>query len=343
MTAFLDEVMIRVRGGAGGHGCSSFRREKFVAKGGPDGGDGGHGGSVVLEATHGLNTLSHLRNGALIRADHGRNGEGSNKTGRGGEDAIVPVALGTIIRDGETGELLGDLKGEGERLVVASGGRGGRGNSRFKSSTNRAPRRADPGEIGVECTLRLELRLLADVGLVGLPNAGKSTLISRLSAARPKIAGYPFTTLVPNLGVVHLGEYRTCVMADIPGLIEGAHEGQGLGDKFLRHIRRTRCLLHLVDVSNPDGDPVQEYLTIRAELGAHSDSLLERPECIVATKLDSVDQHSFEKLRDWSKENGKTFLGISSVAGEGLNEILRWISAALESAPKELDAEGDEL
>jgi len=342
VSAFLDEVVILLRAGKGGNGCLSFRREKYVPRGGPDGGDGGHGGSVILEAASGLNTLSNMRKRALYKAEKGRHGQGSNKTGRSGQDLVLPVAVGTLVRDDETGELLGDLAEAGARLTLVRGGRGGRGNARFATPTDQAPRRADKGRAGEERTLRLELRLLADVGLVGLPNAGKSTLLSRISASRPRIAAYPFTTLIPYLGVVDLGDFRSCVVADIPGLIEGAHEGQGLGDRFLRHVRRTRCLLHLVDLSLPDGDPVRDYETVRGELEAYNDCLVERPECVVATKMDALaGAELLERLERFCRDSGRPFLSISAVTGQGLEGLIGWIRTTLEAADTEPpEAEG---
>jgi GTP-binding protein len=334
VSIFLDEVVIRVRGGKGGDGCVSFRREKYVPRGGPNGGDGGDGGDVWLVSDPQRNTLAHLRNRALYRAERGYHGEGSDKHGRSGEPIEIAVPAGTVVRDRETGEVLGDLAEPGARLLAAAGGRGGKGNARFATSTNRAPRRSTPGRAGEERELSLELQLLADVGLVGLPNAGKSTLISRISHARPKVASYPFTTLTPCLGMVELGDFRTCVVADIPGLIEGAHEGQGLGDRFLRHIRRTRCLLHLVDVADTTRDPVETYRVVRGELAAYDAELVEKPECVVATKLDAATseegQENLARLREHCAAEGLPFLAISAVAGEGLKPLVSWMRAALE-------------
>jgi GTPase len=284
---FVDEVEIHVRAGDGGRGCVSFRREKYVPRGGPNGGDGGRGGSVILEADEGLGTLLDFRYRRHYAAPRGRHGEGSDRHGASGEDLILRVPVGTTVREPQAGGLLGDLTVNGERLEVARGGRGGRGNARFATSTNRAPRRADPGEAGEERTLRLELRLLADVGVVGFPNAGKSTLVSRLSAARPKIADYPFTTLVPTLGLVRLDEGRSFVIADVPGLVPGAAEGKGLGLRFLRHLERTRLLVHLLDLDPATGrDPVEDWKTIQAELRAYSSELAARPQLIAANKID---------------------------------------------------------
>src|SRR2546426_972344 len=279
---FIDRAKIRVQGGHGGNGVTAFRREKFVPRGGPSGGDGGRGGDVWIVADSSLNTLLHLRYNPQHIAERGRHGEGSNCSGREGEDWIVRVPVGTQIFDSASGELLQDLAADGSRWLAARGGRGGLGNSHFATSTNRAPRYHQTGSAGEERDLQLELKLLADVGLVGFPNAGKSTLMSTVSAARPKIADYPFTTLEPHLGVVDLGDFRTFVIADIPGLIEGAHMGAGLGDRFLRHIERTKLLLHLVDVSSLSGrDTIQDYETVNRELASYNPDLAERPQIIV--------------------------------------------------------------
>ena len=324
---FIDEAQIKVRAGKGGNGCVAFRREKFVPKGGPSGGDGGNGGSVVLESTSQINTLTHFRYQPEQRAENGRQGEGSNCTGRTGKDLVLRVPAGTLVYDAESNELLRDFDGSGQRFVIARGGQGGRGNTHFKSSTNRAPRYAEDGTEGQFLTLRLRLKLLADVGLVGFPNAGKSTLISKVSAARPKIAEYPFTTLQPNLGVVSLGEFDSFVMADIPGLIEGAHDGHGLGDRFLRHIERTKILLHLVDLSDETGrDCVHDYEVIANELASFSPKLAEKP-CIVAgTKLDAMQSpERIEALRAFCKSMGLPFKAISSVTGEGIDSLLHTV------------------
>jgi len=284
---FVDEASIRVAAGDGGNGCISFRREKYIPKGGPDGGDGGDGGSVYLLADSGLNTLADFRFQRDYRAQRGQNGMGSNCTGRKGEDRIVKVPIGTVVHDAETGELIGDLVEDGQRLLVAKGGVHGIGNARFKSSTNRAPRQCTPGTPGEVRQLALELNVLADVGLLGLPNAGKSTLISVVSAARPKVADYPFTTLYPNLGVVSPEAHRSFVIADIPGVIEGAAEGAGLGIQFLKHLSRTRLLLHLVDVAPLDGhDPAEDVRTIEGELAKFSEALAGRPRWLVLNKID---------------------------------------------------------
>jgi GTPase len=281
----IDRAKIFVKGGDGGNGILAFRREKFVPRGGPSGGDGGNGGSVIIEATESLNTLLHLRYKPEHKAERGRHGKGSNRHGQDGADTVIPVPVGTIVTDELTGEVIHDFTLPGERVVVAQGGRGGKGNAQFATATNRAPRHHEPGRPGEERHLLLELKLIADAGLVGLPNAGKSTLISRLSAARPKIADYPFTTLEPHLGVVDLGDFKTCVVADIPGLIEGAHEGAGLGDRFLRHIERTKFLVHVVDLSSLAQDPIEAYRTIRGELEAYSSLVSENQRLSSQTKL----------------------------------------------------------
>src|SRR5512141_2648221 len=284
---FIDEAKIYVKAGNGGNGCMAFRREKFVPRGGPSGGEGGKGGDVIMESSERHNTLIHFRFNPEYKAERGRHGEGSNRTGREGADVILKVPVGTILYDEATGERVHDFSHADDRIVVARGGRGGKGNARFATSTHQAPTEHEPGRAGEEKRLRLELKLLADVGLVGFPNAGKSTLISRISAARPKIAAYPFTTLEPNLGVVQLPQFRSFVVADIPGIIEGAHEGHGLGIQFLRHIERTRLLAHLVDVSEESGrDPVEDFEIIMRELESYSEALAAKPMIVIATKLD---------------------------------------------------------
>jgi len=321
---FIDRAKIRVKGGRGGNGVTAFRREKFVPRGGPSGGDGGRGGDVWVVADEGFNTLLHLRYNPEHTAERGRHGEGSNCSGREGEDHTLMVPVGTQIFDSESGELLADLTVNGARWLAAKGGRGGFGNAHFTSSTNRAPRYHQSGDEGDERELQLELKLLADVGLVGFPNAGKSTLISTISAAKPKIADYPFTTLEPNLGVVDLGDFRTFVVADIPGLIEGAHEGAGLGDRFLRHVERTKLLLHLVDVSSSSGrDPVSDYLTVNRELRAYNPALAQRPQLVVATKIDALDEpERLEALRHQAELDGVPFFAISAVANQGTKELV---------------------
>jgi len=315
---FIDQAEIYVRGGHGGHGCVSFRREKYVPKGGPDGGNGGDGGSVYMVADESVSTLIDFAGRHHWIAQNGAPGMGKNMAGRSGRDLIIRVPPGTLVYDRDTGALLKDLDEPGLRVRIAQGGRGGRGNAAYKSPTNQAPRRADPGEPGQERRLRLELKLIADVGIVGLPNAGKSTLLSRLSRARPKIADYPFTTLEPQLGIVELSGYRRFVMADIPGLIEGAHEGVGLGDAFLRHIERTRVILHLIDICPLSGGPApsEAYRTIRNELAKYSEGLAAKPELVVANKIDLLQGHGpLDELR--GALNGEV-LAISAVTGCGL-------------------------
>ena len=325
---FVDEVDIHVRAGSGGAGCLSFRREKFVPRGGPDGGDGGSGGSVFIVATATKNTLVDFRFHPEFKARRGQHGQGSNRTGQTADDLDIAVPVGTLVfvKDSDNAELhlLGDLAEEGQRVLVARGGRGGRGNARFVSSTNRAPRRTEPGEDGEERLLRLQLKLIADVGLVGFPNAGKSTLISRISAARPKIAGYPFTTLVPNLGVVTLSDDRSFVVADVPGLIKGAHEGHGLGHQFLRHIERTKVLIHLVDVSGASGrDPIEDFITIVDELQRFSPSVAAKPHIVAANKMDAVDEPERVKaLERHVKKQRLPFFKISGATGEGVDKLL---------------------
>jgi GTP-binding protein len=311
----------------------AFRREKFVPQGGPSGGDGGHGGSVVLVGDEGLNTLYHLSLPAIYAAERGRNGEGSNRTGRSGDDLEVRVPLGTQAFDRESGELLGEVLASGERLVVAAGGRGGRGNARFASATRQAPRHAQPGEEGVERRLRLELKLLADVGVVGLPNAGKSTLIAAISAARPKIADYPFTTLVPQLGVVATGPYESFVIADLPGLIAGAAEGAGLGIQFLKHVERCRVLLHLVELANPDSGPAADLATVEHELGAFDRELLHRPRIVCGSKLDAAAPGQAQRLRAAVEQRGLPYHEISAATGAGLVELRHALAAILREAP----------
>ena len=336
---FIDRAKIHVQGGNGGNGVTAFRREKFVPRGGPSGGDGGRGGDVIVLADSSLNTLLHLRYNPLHRAQRGLHGEGSNRSGHNGEDLVIRVPVGTQIFDATTGELLHDLNHDGDRWLAARGGRGGFGNAHFTTSTNRAPRYHQNGSPGDELDLQLELKLLADVGLVGFPNAGKSTFISTVSAARPKIADYPFTTLEPNLGVVDLGDFRTFVIADIPGLIEGAHTGAGLGDRFLRHIERTKLLLHLVDVSSVSGrDAVSDYETVNRELASYNEELATRPQFVVATKIDALDEpERLESLKQKAIEDQKPFFAISSATGNGVRELVNAMAAKLE----ELNAESN--
>jgi GTP-binding protein len=331
---FVDEVDLVVLGGQGGDGCVSFRREKFVPHGGPDGGDGGHGGSVYVQADESFNTLQHLAGKHHWRAGNGGHGQGKNKHGRNGRDVCVLVPPGTIVRDAERGLLLKDLTVADQSLRVAAGGKGGHGNTYFKSATNQAPRQAEPGQPGQQRTLHLELKLIADAGLIGKPNAGKSTLLSRLSAARPKIAAYPFTTLSPCLGIVEASGYRRFVLADIPGLIEGAHAGTGLGDAFLRHVERTRLLVHLVDICPLSGDPAADYREIRKELALYSAALAEKPQLIVANKMDLTG--SQENLKTFREALGAEVIPISAVTGKGLPQLTQRIWKAL----AELDGRG---
>jgi GTPase len=342
---FVDEAKIFVKAGNGGNGCIAFRREKYVPRGGPSGGDGGHGGSIYLEANPNDNTLLRYRYNREFKADRGRHGEGSNCTGHSGEDMILQVPVGTLAYDEQTGETIADLAVPGQRVLIAQGGRGGRGNQNFAKPWHQAPREHEDGFPGEERHLRLELKLLADVGLVGFPNAGKSTLISVISAARPKIANYPFTTLEPNLGVVNadggtgkegreLG--RTFVVADLPGLIEGAHEGAGLGIRFLRHVERTRLLVHLIDTSDAnDADPIHSFEIINGELHAFSETLVEKPMIVVATKLDATtDRTRLETLRAFCLERNLEFHAISAATGEGVRELVRGIADALDKIPR---------
>jgi GTPase len=323
---FIDEATIRVKAGDGGNGCLAFRREKFVPRGGPSGGDGGRGGDVVMESSERHNTLVHFRFNPEYKAERGRHGEGSNKTGRDGEGVVLKVPVGTIVYDADSGEKVHDFSHADERVVIARGGRGGRGNAQFKTSTHQAPREHEDGRPGEERTLRLELKLLADVGLVGYPNVGKSTLISRISAARPKIADYPFTTLQPNLGVVLVGDGAnevSFVVADIPGLIEGAHEGAGLGTQFLRHIERTRLLVHLVDVSDASGrpDPVKDFEVIMGELESFGAKLESKPMILVASKCDVANKAKLAKLKKFAKSRDLDLYPISAVTGEGVDKL----------------------
>lgn len=339
---FIDRVKIRVQGGHGGNGVTAFRREKFVPRGGPSGGDGGRGGDVWIVADASLNTLLHLRYNPEHIAERGRHGEGSNCSGREGEDRIVRVPVGTQVYESTSGELLQDLALDGARWLAAKGGRGGFGNSHFTSSTNRAPRYHQSGSEGEELELQLELKLLADVGLIGFPNAGKSTLISTISAAKPKIADYPFTTLEPHLGVVDLGDFRTFVVADMPGLIEGAHQGAGLGDRFLRHIERTKLLLHLVDVSSVSGRAaVEDFQTVNRELKAYNPELANRPQIVVATKIDALDEpERLESLRQQAAAAGLQFFAISSVTKKGTSELVSAVAAKLDQLAAAHDSSG---
>jgi len=321
---FIDRAKIKVKAGDGGNGVTAFRREKFIPRGGPSGGDGGVGGDVWMEADEGLNTLLHLRYNPEHKAERGRHGEGSNRFGKDGEDITVKVPVGTQVFDVESGDLVCDFTEAGQKYLAAKGGKGGWGNSHFATPTRRAPKFHYTGRPGGEKELQLELKLIADVGLVGFPNAGKSTLISVISAARPKIADYPFTTLEPNLGVVDLGDFKTFVVADIPGLIEGASEGAGLGDRFLRHVERTKIMLHLVDVSSISGrDPVSDYEIINRELANYNADLANRPQVIVATKIDALDDpERLSSLAERARKDGKPFFEISAVTNTGTKELV---------------------
>ncbi len=323
---FIDEAKIKVKAGDGGNGCMAFRREKFVPRGGPSGGDGGKGGDVVMESSERHNTLVHFRFNPEHQAERGRHGEGSNKTGRDGGDVVLKVPVGTIVYDDETGDKVFEFTQPDQSFVIARGGRGGRGNARFATSVHQAPREHEPGRPGEEHTYRLELKLLADVGLVGYPNVGKSTLISRISAARPKIADYPFTTLQPNLGVVAVGDAKSevsFVVADIPGLIEGAHTGAGLGTQFLRHIERTRLLVHLVDVSDSSGRPdvTKDVEVILGELSSFGAHLEEKPMIMVASKIDVVNKDKLAALKRYCKKHKLKLYEISAVTGKGIEAL----------------------
>ncbi len=321
---FVDEAEIEVIGGHGGAGCISFLREKYRPKGGPNGGNGGDGGDVVLEVEPSLSTLLDFKYQPRLAAKRGEHGRGKEQHGHRGADVVAKVPRGTLVRDGESGELIADLETAGARVVVAKGGRGGRGNAHFKSSTNQAPRFAQPGLPGEQRRLRLELHLVADVGLLGFPNVGKSTLISRLSAARPRIADYPFTTLVPNLGVVRVDGEESFVLADIPGLIEGAHAGHGLGDRFLRHVARARLLLHLLDASGASGrDPLRDYEIINRELALFDPAVAAKPQVVAANKIDAAPDGLVDELRTRLAERGVALHAISAVTGQGVTELVR--------------------
>ena len=323
---FIDEAKIRVKAGDGGNGCMAFRREKFVPRGGPSGGDGGRGGDVWMESSERHNTLVHFRFNPEYKAERGRHGEGDKKTGRDGEGIVLKVPVGTIVYDEDTGEIVHDFSHADEKVIIARGGRGGRGNAQFATSTHQAPREHEDGRPGEERNFRLELKLLADVGLVGYPNVGKSTLISRISAAKPKVADYPFTTLEPNLGVVLVGDKgkeESFVVADIPGLIEGAHTGAGLGTQFLRHIERTRLLVHMVDVSDSSGrdDVIQDVDVIRGELENFGAGLEKKPTLMVASKIDVANPEKLKKLKQWASRKKLKLYSISAVTGEGIDKL----------------------
>jgi GTP-binding protein len=334
---FIDEVKIEVKAGHGGAGCVSFRREKFIPFGGPDGGDGGKGGDVVIEVSPSLSTLLDLRHRPHQKAGRGGHGMGKDRHGANGKDLCIPVPAGTVIKDADTGEVLADLTEPGERVVLLRGGRGGQGNARFASSTNKAPKFAQPGEPGEERIIRLELKLLADVGLFGFPSVGKSSFITKISAARPKIADYPFTTLTPNLGVVSYKNFRSFVVADIPGLIEGAHQGAGLGHRFLKHVERTGLLLHIIDLSlMPERDPLRDYETLNRELALFGEQLAGKPQIVVVNKIDLP--HVRENLKSVAARFAKLgvrLFPISAATGEGIPELLDEIAGRLWGAPAE--------
>jgi len=340
---FIDEVRIHVFAGDGGRGCVSFRREKFVPRGGPDGGNGGAGGDVIAVADSQLTTLLDLRYQKQYKAGRGQHGMGRDCHGRRGDDRVIPMPVGTIIRDAATGDLIGDLQTAGERVVIAAGGRGGKGNAHFVSSTHRSPRLSQPGELGQDRELEIELRLLADVGIIGLPNAGKSTLIAAISAVRPKIADYPFTTLVPNLGVVGYDDGKSFVVADIPGLIEGAHEGQGLGDKFLRHVTRTRVLIHLLDASRIDErNPLAEWKIVNRELELFDPELGRKPQIVVANKIDLPEGRSKAELLAKKLPKGSQPLKVISAATtEGVRALVQYVGMKLEEIKQRNEATHD--
>ncbi len=324
---FIDKAKVFVKGGDGGNGCVAFRREKFIPKGGPAGGDGGRGGSVIFIADKNIHTLLDFKNKKHYKAERGRHGEGSKKTGKSGEDLIVRVPVGTVVKDVETGNIIGDLIKEGDKLVVARGGRGGRGNATFTTSTRQAPDFAQPGELGEERWVELELKLIADVGLIGFPNAGKSTFLSRITAAKPEIADYPFTTLRPILGVAEVDGFLF-VVADIPGLIEGAHKGKGLGQEFLRHVERTKILLHLIDLSDFSRAPYEAFEKINEELKLYSPILMKKSQIVVGTKIDAVtDRVIIDETKKYFKDKKYPFFPVSAVTGEGLLELLRFVAS----------------
>jgi GTP-binding protein len=329
---FIDQVKVFVKAGDGGRGCVSFRREKFIPRGGPNGGDGGRGGHIIFKGTRNINTLLDIKYQQQYRADKGQHGMGKDMHGKNGKDLVIPVPIGTLIKDFDSGEILCDLTAEDQEFIAVNGGRGGLGNSHFKTPTRQAPRFAQPGEPGEEKTLFLELKLLADVGLIGLPNAGKSTLISALSSARPKIADYPFTTLKPMLGVVKYGEFRSFVIADIPGLIEGAHKGTGLGFQFLRHVERTSVLLHLVDISETsEGDPADNLEKINKELKLYSSELIDKPQAVAGTKLDIKGSGKrLDTLAQYCKDKLYDFFPICAVTGEGIKELIIYLGKKVE-------------
>ena len=342
---FVDEVKFFVKAGDGGNGCVSFRREKFVPKGGPNGGDGGRGGSVFIEADSRKQSLIDFRYRSHFKAERGRNGQGSDKHGRGGKDTVIYVPPGSVVKDTETGQVLADLTKPGQRFTAAHGGKGGFGNARFATSTNRAPRKATPGIIAEELWLKIELKLLADVGLIGLPNAGKSTLLSKLSAANPKVAPYPFTTLTPQLGVLHLKFMDPCIIADIPGLIEGASEGVGLGHQFLRHVERTSILLHVIDAASEDEQPLLDYKILATELAAYNEKLLDRTHLVALNKIDCIDKDRLDELRALFQKNGidvLTFSAKEKIGIETLKDLLGDLLEKQREATRESTEENDE-
>ena len=334
MSNFIDEASITVISGRGGDGCVSFRREKFVPLGGPNGGDGGKGGDIIMLANQNLTSLQDFRYKKVYKADKGENGKGKNQHGKSGDDLIIPIPVGTIVRNSDSGELLVDFTKNNQQIVIAAGGKGGKGNARYVSSTNQAPRQFEHGAEGEELSLKLELKLLADVGIMGFPNAGKSTLISKISAARPKIADYPFTTLVPNLGVVNYSDEKTFVVADIPGIIEGAHEGAGLGLKFLKHIERTKILVHLIDLSPMDNrDPLDDYNKMNNELSTFSTELTHKPQIVVLNKTDLIyNPDELVKIEKSFNNIGIKTLSISAVTGEGIDNLLNVVVNKLENS-----------
>lgn len=339
---FVDEVKFFVKAGDGGNGCVSFRREKFVPKGGPNGGDGGRGGSVFIEADSRKHSLIDFRYRSHFKAERGGNGQGSDKHGRGGKDTIIYVPPGSVVKDAETGQTLADLTQAGQQFIAAQGGKGGFGNARFATSTNRAPRKATPGVAGEEFWLKIELKLLADVGLIGLPNAGKSTLLSKLSAANPKVAPYPFTTLTPQLGVMHLKFMDPCIIADIPGLIEGASQGVGLGHQFLRHVERTSILLHVIDADSEGDQPLLDYQVLAAELAAYNEELLNRTHLVALNKIDCLDEDRLEELRLLFQKQGIKVLSFSAKENIGLDTLKDLLADLLEKEREAASATTEE-
>jgi len=343
MSNFIDEANINVQSGNGGKGCISFRREKFVPFGGPNGGDGGKGGDIVFVTNPNLSSLQDFRYKKKYRARNGENGRSKNQHGKNGEDLYIPVPVGTILKNIDTGEIICDLNKKGQEFRLARGGNGGRGNARFATSTNQAPRIAQPGQEGTECNLKLELKLLADVGIVGFPNAGKSTLISKISAAKPKIADYPFTTIIPNLGVVTYKDGKTFVIADIPGIIEGAHKGAGLGIKFLKHIERTKLLVHMLDISQlNERDPIQDYIKMNNEMASFSNDLKEKPQIVVLNKTDIVQNNqTLQEFENYFSKNGISVLKISAITGEGVQALKDTIVTNLERLNPEVTEDSE--